>query len=115
MSSKLLKSLKLNNPKLRIRSKEITVEELKLVKTQKIIDKLLEFVYSGSNKTKKNKASVVGLSANQVGILKRISIVDLAIGNKKFSDIHVLINPKIIWHSKEMCLEREGCVNLGNI
>jgi peptide deformylase len=57
----------------------------------------------------------VGLSANQVGIKKRISIVDLAIGRKGYSDLYVLINPEITWFSKTMVENCEGCVNLPTI
>lgn len=57
----------------------------------------------------------VGLSANQIGIDKRISVVDLAIGRKRYSDIHVLINPEIIWRSKSILERYEGCVNLPEI
>jgi peptide deformylase len=62
-----------------------------------------------------NRPMTVGLSANQVGIMKKISIVDLAVGKKDFNDLHVLINPKIIWHSKTKFKHFEGCVNLPEI
>lgn len=79
---------------------------------------MLDIVYGRNNKGKnrdRNKPMTVGLSANQVGILKQISIVDLAIGQKKWNDIHVLISPRIVQHSKAHFSHREGCVNLPHI
>ena len=96
----------------------ISKKALKTTKLQETIDALLDFVYSNNNKGKKmnkNKAMTVGLSANQVGITKRIAIVDLAIGKKTYNDIHVLINSEIVWHSKTIVVRSESCVNLPNI
>ena len=114
----ILKVLKPTDPKLRKPCKEITRRELRTKKIQNIIESMLDIVYGRSNKGEKrnrDKPMTVGLSANQVGILKRISIVDLAISSKGFNDINVLINPKIIWHSKAKSEFREGCVNLPHI
>lgn len=47
----------------------------------------------------------VGLSGNQVGILKRIIVV-LVDENPK-----VMINPEIIFESEEKVTEREGCLS----
>lgn len=113
-----LKIVKPDNPCLR--NKCITIEKRKLQtrKLQHEINTLLNFIYGKNNKGEKrnkNKPMTVGLSANQVGLHKQISIVDLAIGKKMYSDIHVLINPQIIWHSKTLIERTEGCVNLPNI
>ena len=96
----------------------LTKNQLRLNKTQDEIETLLDFVYGANNKGKDRdvrSTMTVGLSANQVGIAKRISVVDLAIGRKSYSDIFVLINPEIIWHSKTQVEHVEGCVNLPNI
>lgn len=96
----------------------IPSRKLRLKKTQKTIDALLDFVFAGNNKGKlhdRKKPTIIGLSANQVGVLKRICIVDLAIRRKGQSEIHVMINPHILWRSKTMMLRMEGCVNLPNI
>lgn len=113
-----LNILEPKNPKLRKSCQEISPKELKSKDFQNLINEMLDIVYGKSNKGAKrdiNKPMTVGLSANQIGINKRISIVDLAIGRKKFNDIHVLINPEIIWHSKTKMEKCEGCVNLPNI
>lgn len=128
-----LKPLIAEDPILRKVSEEISLKELKKVKTQKIIEQMLQFIKATSNKNppkvktlnspkgeykgksrNTKKIMVVGLSANQVGILKRISVVDLGIGQKRYSDHLVLVNPKIIANSKSTFEHREGCVNLPN-
>lgn len=106
------------DPRLRQPCLPISPTELRTKKTQQLIEDMLEIVYGKNNKgtnRDSNKAMTVGLSANQVGIDRRISIVDLAIARKGYSDIHVLINPEIIWRSKTLLDRSEGCVNLPHI
>jgi len=96
----------------------VSKNELKTKDFQESVNSLLEFVYSGSYKDTdkvRTKPSTVGLSANQVGISKRISIVDMAVGHASYNDVHVLVNPEIIWRSKTETQRIEGCVNLQNI
>lgn len=110
--------LKPEDPLLRKKCLPLTRRELRLNKTQELIEELLDFVYGTNNKGPARNSThsmTVGLSANQVGSLKAISVVDLAIGRKNLSDIHVLINPQIIWQSKTMVEHVEGCVNLPHI
>lgn len=108
--------LKANDKKLRTHCKPVSRKELGNKRTQATIDVLLDILCGRNHKGLiRKKPNTVGLSANQVGILKRISIVDLAIGNKGINDIHALINPKIVWCSKAVAQGREGCVNLPEI
>jgi peptide deformylase len=114
----MLKPVSPDDPILRQKCQEVDLKQLKTAKFQKIIEQLLDYVYGTSNKGKnrnKYQAMTVGLSANQVGINLRISIVDLGIGHKSYNDLHVLINPEIISHSKSTGKSKEGCVNLPNI
>lgn len=113
-----LKVLTIPDPRLRRVCADVSLQELRTTKLQDLIEEMLEIVYGKSNKGEgrdRNRPMTVGLSANQVGIFKKISIVDLAIGRKRFSDVHVLINPEIIWHSKSVSQYREGCVSLPKI
>ncbi|MBI2021647.1 peptide deformylase [Candidatus Daviesbacteria bacterium] len=114
-----LKPLKTNDPKLRQVSQEISQKELKDKNLQLLIETFLDYVFQNNFKDKgqkrRNAPSTVGLSANQVGILRRISIVDLAIGKRHFNDIHSLINPEITWRSKTLIERCEGCVNLPQV
>lgn len=53
----------------------------------------------------------IGLAANQVGVLKRIFVMDVAQreGNK---EPMVLINPEITWTSEEQETKEEGCLSI---
>lgn len=70
---------------------------------QLVID-MFETLYAGS--------SGVGLSANQVGILKKISVIDLARDAKKPL---VLVNPKIIPLSNNKVESAEVCLSFPGI
>ncbi|MBA3724320.1 MAG: peptide deformylase [Candidatus Levybacteria bacterium] len=96
----------------------IPKRDLRKTSVQEEIEAMIDYVYGTNNKGKKRKSNqsmTVGLSANQVGLSKRISIVDMAIGKRGYSDIQVLINPEIIWASTSMVEHGEGCVNLPSI
>lgn len=67
--------------------------------TQKIIRTMFK-VAKGEQKGKK-KPIMVGLAAPQIGIPKRIILVDIAADGKgKVGDLKVYINPEITWQSK---------------
>ena len=53
----------------------------------------------------------LGLAAVQVGILKRIIVIDLYDGETQFC----LINPEIVEKSKEMIEIEEGCLSLDGV
>ena len=57
-----------------------------------------------------NKA--IGLAATQVGINKRAIVIDLKDGRKKNEKPYKIINPKIIWVSKETTTMQEGCISI---
>ena len=63
----------------------------------------------------------IGLAANQVGLLKRMLVVDaktIAMEDKSPApkdDYLVLINPKIVKVSKETCIKEEGCLSLPSL
>jgi peptide deformylase len=118
MISLKLTPLKPTDKQLRTHCKEVERKELRSKQLQRQIDELLAFVYGNNKKDNpesRRRPITVGLSANQVGIMKRISIVDLAIGQKDFNDIHVLINPVITKRGKATVQKSEGCVNLPGI
>lgn len=53
----------------------------------------------------------IGLAANQVGINKRIIVVDISSASKdKFSPM-ALVNPEIIVYSKKKTVAEEGCLS----
>ena len=115
------KPLEQGDPRLRQACKQLTKKELTQKNQQAEVSRLLEYVGGRGNKSvpgvspDRTRPRVVGLSANQVGVMKRISIVDLAIGKRGYYDTFVLINPKIVWRSKSTLERVEGCVNFTTI
>ncbi|MFP4198156.1 MAG: peptide deformylase [Halanaerobium sp.] len=90
----LLKVRKIGDPVLRSKAKEIDAVNKK---TLDLIDNMFETMYEEDG---------VGLAAPQVGILKRIAVVDIRENNKI-----VLINPKIIEEEGKAIME-EGCLSI---
>ena len=90
----LLKVREIGDPVLRSKAKEI--DEVNK-KTNDLIDNMFETMYEEDG---------VGLAAPQVGMLKRIAVVDIREGNKV-----VLINPKIIEEEGKAIME-EGCLSI---
>lgn len=54
----------------------------------------------------------IAIAAPQVGISKRIVLLDIGLIMSKESDIQVVINPEIINKSEQTCTEMEGCLSL---
>jgi peptide deformylase len=110
-----LKILKPSDLTLRRKSDFLDRKILRTNSFQKQIDELLDFVYSSNYKgvnRRKNVPSTVGISYIQLGVPLRVCAVDLGIGHKGYNDIHMMINPEIIWSSKTKQYRAEGCVNL---
>jgi peptide deformylase len=68
---------------------------------QKLIDDMVDTMYA---------APGVGLAANQVGVSKRLMVIDLTVG-KDPGQVHVFINPEIIETEGEVT-EEEGCLSI---
>ena len=68
---------------------------------QKLIDDMVDTMYA---------APGVGLAANQVGISKRLMVIDLSVG-KRPEELHVFINPEMIEAEGEIT-EEEGCLSI---
>ena len=68
---------------------------------RKLMNDMLETMY---------KAPGIGLAAIQVGILKRIVVIDVSKEEKK-SPLF-LVNPEIIYKSKNTAVYEEGCLSL---
>lgn len=82
---------------LRKKSREVEVIDDKI---QTLIDDMIDTMY---------KYNGVGLSAVQVGVLKRVVVIDIDDGN----GVITLINPKIIKTKGEQEVE-EGCLSFPN-
>ena len=59
------------------------------------------------------KYSGVGLAAPQVGVLKRVVVMDCSELDEK--NPKILINPEIIWSSEEKFVFEEGCLSIPEI
>ena len=70
--------------------------------TRNLLDDMLETMYA---------APGIGLAAVQVGILKRIVVIDVSKKDQEKKPIH-LINPEITFKSKKTSLFEEGCLSL---
>ncbi len=93
-----------------LRLKEISEPVNKVdKKLQKFLDDMLETMYD---------ASGIGLAAVQVGVLKRILVIDVSHGKERYPELSAeqheplfFINPEIIANSKEQSEFNEGCLS----
>ena len=69
---------------------------------KKLLDDMLETMYA---------APGIGLAAIQIGILKRLVVIDISKEEEKKQPIF-LVNPEIIYRSKETSVYEEGCLSL---
>lgn len=57
------------------------------------------------------EAKGIGLAAIQIGVPKRVLVMDLAPRDED-SEPRVFINPKIVWASEELATFEEGCLSV---
>lgn len=67
-----------------------------------LMDDMLETMYS---------APGIGLAAIQVGVPKRVIVMDIARQDDEPMPRH-FINPEILWQSEELAIYSEGCLSL---
>ncbi len=70
-----------------------------------LMDDMLETMYD---------APGIGLAAAQVGVLKRIIVMDLA-GKDEAPQPRYFVNPEIVWRSEELFTYEEGCLSVPEI
>ncbi len=68
---------------------------------QKLIDDMIETMYA---------APGIGLAANQVGVSKRVAVIDVNATDEK-SSLFVLVNPEIV-HKEGANDSEEGCLSI---
>jgi peptide deformylase len=54
----------------------------------------------------------IGLAAVQVGVLKRMLVIDIAKREDHPPDPQVFINPEVVWSSTERSVYEEGCLSI---
>ena len=69
---------------------------------KKLMDDMLETMYS---------APGIGLAAVQVGVLKRLIVIDISKDDQKKEPLF-FVNPKITFQSKKTSVYEEGCLSL---
>ena len=96
-------------------SQAVLPQEIDTISTQGTIRHMFKLA-SGKGHSKNDTRQMVGLAAPQIGILKRIISIDVtADGSNKPQNLKIFINPRLISHSTETDLGREGCWSCGNI
>ena len=96
-----LKIFEYPHPVLKQKSEKVSKIDAEL---HRLFDDMLETMYA---------AAGVGLAAPQVGVLKRVVVIDISHEDEgeKRSPLY-LVNPEIIWHSEEESCQFEGCLSL---
>ncbi len=102
------------DPRLNEESTKVCPCNIPTEEIQSILSKMYEIAFGESQD--RAKAVLVGLAAPQIGIQKRIILVDTAATGIFTKDsgppppqIKEFINPEILWQSEEKIIWREGC------
>ena len=69
---------------------------------RKFLDDMLETMYATNG---------CGLAAPQVGVAKRVVVIDIAHEDEEANPIY-MVNPKIVERSEEMVISNEGCLSV---
>jgi peptide deformylase len=72
---------------------------------RRLADNMVESMYA---------AEGIGLAAVQIGVPKRVIVMDLAQKDGK-NEPRVFINPRLLWVSDEMAVCQEGCLSVPDI
>lgn len=87
------------DPRLKIRAKPVATVDGEV---RRLMDDMVETMYH---------AIGIGLAAPQVGVAKRVIVLDVARQGEKPQPLRIA-NPQIIWRSQELTTANEGCLSL---
>jgi peptide deformylase len=87
------------DPRLKIKARPVAVVDDEI---RRLMDNMLETM---------RKATGIGLAAPQVGVAKRVIVLDVARQGEPPQPM-MLANPEILWHSEELATFSEGCLSL---
>jgi peptide deformylase len=90
------------DPRLKAVSNEISAVDADI---RGLADELLDSMYA---------AEGIGLAAIQIGVPKRVLVMDLSRKDGK-KEPRVFINPKILWSSEQTTVCEEGCLSVPDI
>jgi peptide deformylase len=106
--------VKPNDPVLKKVAQLIDETELNSGETKAIIQKMLSVALGEQQDPA--KPLLVGLAAPQIGISRRIILVDIkADGRGGVGELKIFINPEIIWQSNEKDEWYEGCFSTDRV
>ena len=86
-----------------LRKKSLQVDKVDK-EIKKLMDDMLETMY---------KAPGIGLAAVQIGVLKRVVVMDISRETDKKEPMY-FVNPEIVWKSNEKATYEEGCLSIPN-
>jgi peptide deformylase len=105
-----MKILSVGDPVLRERAREVTPEELRSPEFQRLIDDMIEAMRA---------AGGAGLAANQVGVLKRVAVIEVR-DNPRYPykppvPLTVIVNPVLTADGDETFVVNEGCLSVPDL
>ena len=98
----VLELVKAPDPRLKVTSEPVPEFDKKL---RRFMDDMVETMYA---------ANGIGLAAIQVGVAKRVAVIDLDPGGPN-SKVVYLVNPGIVQVSGELSTYHEGCLSVPEI
>jgi len=87
------------DPRLKVKAKAVARVD---AETRRLMDDMLETMYA---------APGIGLAAPQVGVAKRVIVLDIARDGEKRKPLRIA-SPELLWVSDELMLQSEGCLSL---
>jgi peptide deformylase len=87
------------DPRLKLKAKPVKEVDAEV---RRLMDDMVETMYA---------APGIGLAAPQVGVARRVLVVDAAREDEKPRPLKIA-NPEILWRSEELATYNEGCLSL---
>ncbi len=87
------------DPRLKLKAKPVKSVDGEV---RRLMDDMLETMYA---------APGIGLAAPQLGVQRRVLVVDVAREGEKPAPLRIA-NPEILWRSEELATYNEGCLSL---
>src|SRR5713101_8811293 len=91
--------IKLPDKRLRLKSEPVKQIDANI---RKLVDDMFETMY---------EAPGIGLAAIQIGVPKRVIVMDLAKKDDP-KEPRILVNPQVLWRSDEKATYEEGCLSI---
>jgi peptide deformylase len=107
----VLEIREMGDPVLRERAAEVSAEELRGPEVQGLIDDMIETMRA---------ADGAGLAAPQVGVAKRIAVIEVREGNPRYPykppiPLTVIVNPELTPLDDVTFATNEGCLSMPNV